>query len=64
VLTSNRNMKEIALEGRYYNQHGSRAFCERKPFFILLQFIITDKAKTSRGGGKWCRCYERRRGTV
>ena len=24
-------------------------------------FIITDKAKTSRGGGKRCRCYERRR---
>ena len=25
-------------------------------------FIITDKAKTSRGGGKRCRCYERRTG--
>ena len=24
-------------------------------------FIITDKAKDSRGGGKRCRCYERRR---
>ena len=27
----------------------------------FLVFIITDKAKTSRGGGKRCRCYERRR---
>ncbi len=25
-------------------------------------FIITDKTKASRGGGKRCRCYERRRG--
>jgi hypothetical protein len=24
-------------------------------------FIITDKAKVSRGGGNRCRCYERRR---
>ena len=24
-------------------------------------FIITDKTKTSREGGKRCRCYERRR---
>ena len=27
-------------------------------------FIITDKAKASRGGGKRCRCYERRRAKV
>ncbi len=27
-------------------------------------FIITDKAKSSRGGGKRCRCYERRRAKV
>ena len=25
-------------------------------------FIITDKVKPRRGGGKRCRCYERRRG--
>jgi hypothetical protein len=24
-------------------------------------FIITDNAKAGRGGGKRCRCYERRR---
>ena len=28
---------------------------------LLCVFIITDKAKASRGGGKRCRCYERRR---
>ena len=29
--------------------------------FIRFVFKITDKAKASRGGGKRCRCYERRR---
>ena len=29
--------------------------------YASVVFIITDKSKTSRGGGKRCRCYERRR---
>ena len=30
--------------------------CPTKEF--VLVFIITDKEKSRRGGGRWCRCYE------
>ena len=39
----------------YTFQIGTR---ERKRQIV---FLTTDKAKTSRGGGKRCRCYERRK---
>jgi hypothetical protein len=41
------------------------SFQHQKHLSIIVSvFVITDKAKTSRGGGKRCRCYERRRTNV
>jgi hypothetical protein len=34
---------------------------ERKVCIFFVCFIITDKTKSRRGGGRRCRCYERRR---
>ena len=42
-------------------EHVNKEFVELVHYCLMCVFIITDKAKASRGGGKRCRCYERRR---
>jgi hypothetical protein len=49
----NNNIHIILFQGRVAGNISTQEVCS--------MFIKTDKAKDSRGGGKRCRCYERRR---